>query len=130
MAVGIAILLRKVSNLPKLTQKDACSPVLPVVIGWMGVIISSVARAFPLPTEVGWGHWPYRFCTAGGWSEYTLDQSFPVHVYVSVGSGESNGVGKQSSLDRSCDEHLQPHDRVGTGGAMGPVKVARGGRGS
>jgi len=53
-------------------------------------------------------------------------------MYEVVGSGESNHAGKQSNLDRRDDEHLQPHDSVGTGGGpiAGPVKVAEGGEGS
>jgi len=50
------------------------------------------------------------------------------------GGGESNRVGKQSSLGQIYNEHLRPHDSVGTGEwvGMGPVKVAggwKGGRG-
>jgi hypothetical protein len=36
MAVDIAILLRKVSDLPKLIQEDVYSLVLPAVDGWAG----------------------------------------------------------------------------------------------
>ena len=55
MAVDIAILLRKVSDFPKSIQEDVYSLVLPVIVGRVGGIWS-VARTFPLPTEVGWDH--------------------------------------------------------------------------
>jgi len=45
---------------------------------------------------------------------------------MSIGSGESNWVGKQSCFDRKYDEHSQPHDNVGMGEGVlvGPTKVA------
>ena len=127
MAAAIATLLLKVRDFSILFHKDVYLLVLPVGGGSIG----SVARALPLPTEVRLGHWPRISGTVSG-SSYVADRSFPATAYVSVGGGDANRAGKQSSLDRRYDKHLRSHDsaRTGEGEVMGPLEVAGRGEGN